>query len=151
MLETAYYGALRVSELVSLRWGQLMPRDSGEVQLELVGKGDKARQVLLPAALAKRLLETRCGAPATDLVFKSIRGGAVDERSFNCVVKGCAKRAGVNEAASAHWLRHAHATHALDNGAPISLVSATLGHADLKTTSVYAHAKPGDSSSRFLK
>ena len=93
----------------------------------------------------------RCGALATELVFKSIRGGAVDERSFNCVVKGCARRAGVNDAASAHWLRHAHASHALDNGAPISLVSATLGHADLKTTSVYAHAKPGDSSSRYLK
>ena len=44
--------------------------------------------------------------------------------------------AGVNPAASIHWLRHAHASHAIDNGAPITLVSATLGHADLKTTSV---------------
>jgi site-specific recombinase XerD len=151
MLEVAYYGALRVSELVSLHWAQLLPRDSGEVQLELVGKGDKARQVLLPASLAEKLLATRCGAPATDLVFKSIRGGGIDEYSFNCVVKGCARRAEVTEGASAHWLRHAHASHALDNGAPISLVSATLGHADLKTTSVYAHARPNDSSSRYLK
>jgi len=38
-----------------------------------------------------------------------------------------------------------------DNGAPITLVSATLGHADLKTTSVYAHARPGESSGRYLK
>jgi len=37
------------------------------------------------------------------------------------------------------------------NGAPITLVSATLGHADLKTTSVYAHARPGESSGRYLK
>jgi site-specific recombinase XerD len=51
----------------------------------------------------------------------------------------------------AHWLRHAHASHAIDEGAPITLVSQTLGHADLKTTSVYAHAKPNDSSSRYLK
>jgi site-specific recombinase XerD len=51
-----------------------------------------------------------------------------------------AEGAGVNPAASVHWLRHAHASHAIDNGAPITLVSATLGHADLKTTSVYAHA-----------
>jgi hypothetical protein len=36
-------------------------------------------------------------------------------------------------------------------GAPITLVSATLGHADLKTTSVYAHARPGESSGRYLK
>jgi site-specific recombinase XerD len=52
------------------------------------------------------------------------------------------------EASSAHWLRHAHASHAIDGGA---LVSQTLGHADLKTTSVYAHAKPIDSSTRYLK
>ena len=38
-----------------------------------------------------------------------------------------------------------------NNGAPITLVSATLGHADLKTTSVYAHARPGESSGRYLK
>ena len=61
------------------------------------------------------------------------------------------RRAGVNPAASVHWLRHAHASHAIDNGAPITLVSATLGHADLKTTSVYAHARPGESSGRYLK
>jgi integrase/recombinase XerD len=67
------------------------------------------------------------------------------------IVKATAKRAGINEAASAHWLRHAHASHAIDEGAPITLVSQTLGHADLKTTSVYAHARPNDSSSRYLK
>ena len=39
----------------------------------------------------------------------------------------------------------------IDNSAPITLVSQTLGHADLKTTSVYAHAPPNESSSRFLK
>ena len=38
-----------------------------------------------------------------------------------------------------------------DNGAPITLLSATLGHADLKTTSVYANARPGESSGRYLK
>ena len=72
-------------------------------------------------------------------------------RRIHAVVKSTAKRAGINEAMSAHWLRHAHASHAIDNGAPITLVSQTLGHADLKTTSVYAHARPNESSSRYLK
>ena len=72
-------------------------------------------------------------------------------RRIHAVVKSTAKRAGANEAMSAHWLRHAHASHAIDNGAPITLVSQTLGHADLKTTSVYAHARPNESSSRYLK
>ena len=151
MLEVAYYGALRVSELVSLTWSQLIPRDSGELQVEIVGKGQKARQVLLPAELGERLLATRAGAAATDHVFRSQRADALTERGFNYVVKAAALRAGINPAASAHWLRHAHASHAIDNGATITLVSQTLGHADLKTTSVYAHARPNDSSSRYLK
>jgi site-specific recombinase XerD len=75
----------------------------------------------------------------------------ISERRINQLIKAAAKRAGVNQAASAHWFRHAHASHAIDNGAPITLVSQTLGHADLKTTSVYAHARPNESSSRFLK
>jgi site-specific recombinase XerD len=40
-------------------------------------------------------------------------------------VKAAAKRAGVNPAVSEHWLRHPHACNAIDNGAPITLVSAT--------------------------
>ena len=43
------------------------------------------------------------------------------------------------EKVSPHWLRHAHATHALDKGAPLRLVQATLGHASLDTTSKYLH------------
>ena len=153
MLDVAYFGGLRVSELVSLIWGQVIRRDSGEAQLEIVGKGDKVRQVLIPAEIAARLLASRGDAPASAPVFGSVRrpGEALTERAVNYMVKAAAKRAGVNPAVSVHWLRHAHASHAIDNGAPITLVSATLGHADLKTTSVYAHARPGESSGRYLK
>jgi integrase len=92
-------------------------------------------------------------APASAPVLQSVRrpGSPLTERAVNFIVKEAAERAGVNPAASIHWLRHAHASHAIDNGAPITLVSATLGHADLKTTSVYAHARPGESSGRYLK
>ena len=51
---------------------------------------------------------------------------------------------------SCHWLRHAHASHALDRGAPIHLVQATLGHADVATKGRYLHARPNDSSSKYL-
>ena len=52
---------------------------------------------------------------------------------------------------SPHWVRHAHATHALEHGhAPIHLVQATLGHASVATTSKYLHARPTDSSARYL-
>jgi integrase/recombinase XerD len=151
MLQVAYFGGLRVSELLSLTWSQVIRRDSGEAQLSVVGKGDKDRQVLIPAAIASPLLASRGDASAP--VFVSVRnpGHPLTERAVNYIVKAAAEAAGVNPAASVHWLRHAHASHAIDNGAPITLVSATLGHADLKTTSVYAHARPGESSGRYLK
>jgi site-specific recombinase XerD len=153
MFEVAYFGGLRVSELVSLTWGQVIKRDSGEAQLEIVGKGSKTRQVLIPAVIAAQLFASRGDAPASAPVFASVRrpGQPLTERAVNYIVKDAAERAGVNPGASIHWLRHAHASHAIDNGAPITLVSATLGHADLKTTSIYAHARPGESSGRYLK
>jgi len=53
--------------------------------------------------------------------------------------------------ASAHWFRHAHASHALDNGAPAHVVQQTLGHSDLKTTTRYAHVREGDGGGNYLK
>ena len=145
MFEVAYFGGLRVSELSSLTWVQVIPRETGEVQLALVGKGDKERHVLIPSDIAKGLVALRGDAPSSARVFP------ITERRINQLIKAAAKRAKVNPEASAHWFRHAHASHAIDNGAPITLVSQTLGHADLKTTSVYAHARPNESSSRYLK
>jgi len=68
------------------------------------------------------------------------------------VVKASATRAGLASAPafSPHWLRHAHASHALDRGAPISLVREGLGHASLATTSRYTHARPGDGVGTYL-
>lgn len=145
MIDVAYCGGLRVSELCSLTWSQIIPRDTGEVQLAIVGKGDKERNVLLPIDIATSLMALRADAAPTERLFP------ITERRFNYIVKATAQRAGINPEASAHWLRHAHASHSLDNGAPISLVSQTLGHASIKTTSVYSHAKPTDSSSKYLQ
>jgi integrase/recombinase XerD len=67
------------------------------------------------------------------------------------IVKAAAARAGLPRAVSAHYLRHAHVSHALDRGAPAHLVQATVGHSDLRTTSRYAHARPNESSSTYLR
>jgi site-specific recombinase XerD len=47
-------------------------------------------------------------------------------------------------------LRHAHASHSLDRGAPLSVIAATLGHDNISTTSAYLHAKPGATSGDAL-
>jgi integrase/recombinase XerD len=127
-----------------LTWSQVIRRDSGEAQLSICRQGSKERVVLIPAAIAGPLLASRAKRRRRRPCSPSVRnpGDALIERVLNSIVKDAAERAGASPAASIHWLRHAHASLAIDNEAPIMLVSATLGHADLKTTGVHAHARP---------
>ena len=67
------------------------------------------------------------------------------------IVQAAARRAGIEGRVSPHWMRHAHATHALENGAPITLVKETLGHKSIETTAKYTHVRPNASSGQYLK
>ena len=55
------------------------------------------------------------------------------------IVKMADKRAGIKKDVSLHFMRHSHATHALERGAPIHLVQVQLVHASLTNTSKYTH------------
>jgi integrase len=151
LLRLLYLGGLRVSEACALRWRDLAPRDGGGAgQVTVFGKGGKTRVVLLPAGVWRELSALRGSAGQDDPVFRSAKGGHLDPSQVHRVVKAAAARAGLPPGFSAHWLRHAHASHALDRGAPVSLVQATLGHASVATTGRYLHARPNDSSARYL-
>ena len=150
ILVLLYASAVRVSELCALRWRDLQPtEDTG--QITVFGKGNRTRSIQLPAAVWKELEKLRGKAGPGDPVFRSRkRGAALQTVAVLRIVRQAARRAGIEAAVSPHWLRHAHASHALDRGAPIHLVQATLGHASITTTGRYLHARPKDSSSRFL-
>jgi integrase/recombinase XerD len=105
----------------------------------------QVRQVLLPEIVSRSLLSLRGDAGANDPVFVSRKGGRA-ERTVNDMVKRAAKAAGINEAISPHWLRHAHGSHAIERGASLPEVQATLGHGNIATTSGYLHARPDSSS-----
>ena len=146
MLETLYAGGLRISELVGLSWADVIERDA-KVQVSVVGKGGRTRQVLLPDVVSPSLLALRGDASANDPVFASYKGGQrLTERTVGYMLKRAAKRAGIAETVSPHWLRHAHGSHALDRGATLAEVQSTLGHANVATTSGYLHARPNTSS-----
>lgn len=150
ILEVLYYAGCRVSELSGLRWEDVQP--NGEAgQVTIYGKGGKTRVIRLPRRLYDRLLSLRDDHAATDPVFLSRKSHALSVEQVHKIVVAAASRAGLDRKVSAHWLRHAHASHALDNGAPIHLVQATLGHSSLATTSKYVHAKPNDSSGMYLR
>jgi integrase/recombinase XerD len=153
MLTLLYASAIRVSELCALCWRDLQPNgDNG--QITVFGKGGVTRSVQLPVSAWTLLLGLRpADASLADPVFRSRKkktGGRLQPLAVLRVVRAAAKRAGIELAVSPHWFRHAHASHALDRGAPIHLVQATLGHASINTTGRYLHARPQDSSSRFL-
>jgi integrase/recombinase XerD len=129
LLTVLYGGGLRISEVYGLRWRDLAIRDEAG-QATVFGKGGKTRVVLLSAATWKVLAALRGEAPSDAPVFLSRKGGALDPSAVHRVVKAAAARAGLQSEVSAHWLRHAHASHSLDRGAPIHLVQATLGRDD---------------------
>jgi integrase/recombinase XerD len=151
LLQVGYAGGLRVSELVSLTWSDVLEREEGRVQLSVTGKGGVVRQVLLPAIVSRVLLALRGDAAANDPLFPSREdGGQLTVRAVRGMVKRAAARAGIDEETavriSPHWLRHAHASHAIDGGASLPEVQETLGHGNIATTSAYLHARPGSSS-----
>jgi site-specific recombinase XerD len=149
LLRLVYGAGLRISEVCGLKWRDLQPRgDAG--QATIYGKGGKTRAVLLPAGVWRVLVQLRGEAEMDAPAFASQRKGHLDPSQVHRVVKAAAARAGLSAEVSAHWLRHAHASHALDRGAPIHLVQATLGHSSVATTGRYLHARPNDSSSRYL-
>ncbi len=150
MLTVLYASAVRVSELCGLCWRDVRANGEGG-QITVFGKGGKTRAIQLPGSVWKLLETLRGDARDEDPVFRSRKHGrALMSVAVLRIVRQAARRAGIEVAVSPHWLRHAHASHALDHGAPIHLVQATLGHASITTTGRYLHARPGESSSRFL-
>lgn len=173
LLRLLYASGIRVSEVCDLRWKDVQPRgDTG--QITVFGKGEKTRTVLLKSETYKELLTLRKDASQDAPVFLSRGGGHgkagrhLDPSQVTRIVEAAAIRAGIatytetifqdgkqvqrkRSRVSPHWLRHAHASHALDNGASIAVVKETLGHESIETTAGYTHVRPGTSSAHYLK
>jgi site-specific recombinase XerD len=139
ILRTLYIAGLRVAELCGLAWRDVQ----GDV-FAIYGKGGKTRYVRVGMELVSELRSMSSMTGSDESIF------AISPRTVERIVKEAAIRVGLPAGVSPHWLRHCHASHALDAGAPIHLVRDTLGHSDIKTTSRYLHSQPTDSSARYL-
>ena len=150
LLKLLYVSGVRVSEVCGLKWCDALARQEGG-QITVFGKGGKTRTVLLKPKVWQQLLSVKGEAKAADPVFRSRKGGgALDVSQVRRIVYAAARKAGLEQKVSPHWMRHAHASHALDRSAPIHLVQATLGHASVSATGRYLHARPTESSSFYL-
>lgn len=161
VLDFGYATGLRAGELVASKLAHIEVDDRGDQWLKVIGKGAKAGKVALPP-LAREALDhylVQRGLPVTPEKWKPstpIVGNLNDEgaitatRLWSIVKRFFATAASVVDErspatadklrrATPHWMRHTHATHALDGGAELKTVRDNLRHASIATTSVYLH------------
>ncbi len=142
MLEVLYATGLRISELISL---QLTSINQRQGVVRVTGKGGKERLVPMGETsllwLRRYLLDARDEllGEAGSVLFPSRRGQQMTRQTFWHAIKRYALVAGIPTTVSPHTLRHAFATHLVDNGADLRAVQMMLGHSDLSTTQIYTH------------
>ncbi|MEE2691128.1 MAG: tyrosine recombinase XerC [Pseudomonadota bacterium] len=135
---TLLYGAgLRISEALSLRWGDA---PFGE-RLRILGKGAKTRETpVLP--VVRESVETYralCpfGGEAEDPLFFSARGKPLSSRLVQQSMAAHRRALGLPESATPHALRHAFATHLLSAGGDLRAIQELLGHSSIAATQRY--------------
>ena len=144
------YGCgLRVSEVCGLTWNDLKSHNDGG-KLTVFGKGSKTRMVIVPDWLWLRLKEFEKFNRVNQWMFVSRNDNQMERSVVHRMLKRACKRAGIDERASAHWLRHSHASHSLDKGCNLRLLQQSLGHASVTTTERYLHISPDAGSSQFI-
>ena len=141
MLEVMYAAGLRVSELVGLRILDVHLKD-GFVLCR--GKGGKERIVPIGAsaveAVGRYLAEARPKpAEESEAIFLTRRDGPFTRQGFWKMLRGQARKAGLQAKVHPHVLRHSFATHLLEGGADLRSVQLMLGHSQITTTQIYTH------------
>ena len=142
MLELLYATGLRVSELIRVKIEDLV-LDAGF--LRTIGKGSKERIVPFGDSARDSIVAYIEGGRShfdkhkDPHLFLSNRGRPMTRQSFWMKIIKHARQAGIKSHISPHVLRHAFATHLLENGADLRSVQMMLGHSDISTTQIYTH------------
>lgn len=142
ILELLYATGMRVSELATL---SLQDINFEAQTIRVQGKGKRERQVFFgqtaTQALAAYLEERRhkMALHDDDPLFLNHRGNRLSVRGLHLIVKKHSQRTGISSNTSPHTLRHAFATHLMDNGADLRSIQELLGHQRLSTTQKYTH------------
>jgi integrase/recombinase XerD len=144
LVELLYATGLRVSELVALPVSVARRKERFFI---VKGKGGRERLVPVSEKAANAVREWLAerkripGSEDSPWLFPADSvSGHLPRQVFARELKGLAARAGLPaKAVSPHVLRHAFASHLLQNGADLRSVQQMLGHADIATTQIYTH------------
>lgn len=144
IIETLYSSGMRISELVNLRVHQL----DGE-SIRIKGKGNKEREIYIgkPAHLAviKYLGSLPCPKKNKDDIFD------ISISLIQKLLKRVSVSCGIYPPASPHTLRHAYATHMLENGCDLRTIQELLGHSSIATTQIYTHVANEKKRKEYFK
>ncbi len=155
IIELLYATGLRVSELTSLKVGQI---NYGNREIRVVGKGNKERIVyfgeyceeILKLYIHKyrnELLKDK----DNDWLLLNKDGDGLSSRGVELIIENIIKELALKHNVSPHTLRHTFATDLLNNGADLKSVQELLGHSSLSTTQIYTHITNERLRSVYLK
>jgi integrase/recombinase XerC len=142
ILELFYASGVRVSELTAL---DVQSIDLAAGVMRVLGKGGRERQVFFGKTASRALRdylearETSGLGQSEAALFLNRHGHRLSTRGVQMLIKKHCRRTGVSTRTSPHTLRHAFATHLLDNGADLRSIQELLGHRQLSTTQKYTH------------
>ena len=151
IIELLYSCGLRVSELVSLRLGDLFLHEGF---IRVIGKGNKQRLVPIGEAAIRAInnyipqrWQIICSCRQSkrrtrideDILILGRRGRALTRIMVFLIIKEAAEKAGISKEISPHTFRHSFATHLIENGADLRAVQEMLGHSSILTTEIYTH------------
>ncbi|MCK5061167.1 tyrosine-type recombinase/integrase [Candidatus Parcubacteria bacterium] len=149
ILETLFSTGLRVAELVRLNSEQLrLPKTPKEMELSVIGKGERVRTVYFSARAVKWLKKYQDKrADIDEAMFINYKPGIeksglsrrLTTKTIENIVKKYVCIVGLPINATPHTLRHSFATDLLAQGVDLRLVQEFLGHANIATTQIYTH------------
>lgn len=150
MLEMLYSCGLRVTELISLKMGDLF---LGEGYIRVMGKGSKQRLVPIGRVAMewlmqyiedrREMLKDKGGKGGSEqTLFLSNRRTKLTRVMIFTIIRKAASDAGITKRVSPHTFRHSFATHLFAGGASIRQVQDMLGHESITTTEIYTHLDP---------
>lgn len=152
MLELMYSCGLRVSELISLKLGDLF---FGEGYIRVLGKGNKQRLVPIGRVAQEYVMQylddrkdrasslSKSVIPRSEeILFLSNRQSKLSRVMVFNIIRQATEAAGITKSVSPHTFRHSFATHLLAGGASIRQVQELLGHENITTTEIYTHLNP---------
>jgi len=145
IIALAYSSGLRLDEV---RQVKLPDIDSSRMQIRVThGKGNKNRYTILSKQVLELLREYWRYYRPKKFLFEGRQDGVpISQRTIQELFYKRLKASGIHKQASFHTLRHSFATHLLEQGVNLRIIQTLLGHASIKTTTIYTHLQNFDPS-----